>query len=105
MTWVVQLPEGSRPGKHEILVPEGEVDLFFCYNQKSPFHTMKYKIKGEVYLISTTISSFHFTNYIMNFKIHGGGVLCLAVQDSSISDIVGRLVCRSVCLSQLIIRA
>ena len=28
MTWVVQLPEGSRPGKHEILVPEGEVDLF-----------------------------------------------------------------------------
>ena len=29
----------------------------------------------------------------------------LAVQDSSISDIVGRSVCRSVCLSQLTIRA
>lgn len=28
MTWVVQLPEGSRPSKHEIQVPEGEVDLF-----------------------------------------------------------------------------
>ena len=25
MTWVVDLPEGSRPGKHEIMVPEGEV--------------------------------------------------------------------------------
>jgi len=24
MTWVVELPEGSRPGKHEIMVPEGE---------------------------------------------------------------------------------
>ena len=25
MTWVVELPEGSRPGKHEIKVPEGKV--------------------------------------------------------------------------------
>ena len=25
MTWVVELPEGSRPGKLEIMVPEGEV--------------------------------------------------------------------------------
>jgi len=24
MTWVVDLPEGSRPGKHEMMVPEGE---------------------------------------------------------------------------------
>jgi len=24
MIWVVELPEGSRPGKHEIMVPEGE---------------------------------------------------------------------------------
>ena len=25
MTWVVDLPEGSRPGRHVMMVPEGEV--------------------------------------------------------------------------------
>ena len=28
MTWVVDLPEGSRPGRHEMMVPEGEVHTF-----------------------------------------------------------------------------
>ena len=48
MTWVVQLPEGSRPGKHEILVPEGEVDLFSDTISGLHFKKMKYKMQGDV---------------------------------------------------------
>ena len=40
-----------------------------------------------------------------NAIYHISDNIFLAVQDSSISDIVGRSVCRSVCLSQLTIRA
>ena len=88
MTWVVQLPEGSRPGKHEILVPEGEVDLFSVtisslhfakwntrYRERctlpllqsvpSILQNTKWNSKymEEVHFVSITVTSFHFKKY------------------------------------------
>jgi len=39
MTWVVELPEGSRPGKHEIKVPEGKGERIARY-WAHPLHTL-----------------------------------------------------------------
>ena len=74
MTWVVQLPEGSRPGKHEILVPEGEVDLFsvtinslhFKLDQgalgmSDPWRTLPLALKpNAVPRINCLLSNFYF---------------------------------------------
>ena len=40
MTWMVDLPAGSRPGKHEIMVPEGEVIY-------SPYHSLVFKFQQK----------------------------------------------------------
>ena len=43
MTWVVELPEGSRPGKLEIMVPEGEV---------LSSHHIKFQFKIDFFVVN-----------------------------------------------------
>jgi len=51
MTWVVDLPEGSRPGKHEIMVPEGEERRTAARYLVHPLRTLS----GHNYQVELTI--------------------------------------------------
>jgi len=51
MTWVVDLPEGSRPGKHEIMVPEGEERRIAARYLVHPLRTLS----GHNYQVELTI--------------------------------------------------
>jgi len=57
MTWVVQLPEGSRPSKHEIQVPEGEGEGKWIAGRYlvHPLHTVsRHNYRVELTVINVT---------------------------------------------------